>query len=113
MGHQAHERGGVWGTHAPCAQGGSPRGNHGFPRARNGRFPTLSGRRELVGEMRFLPRTRADGERSACEHLGEVLVASPGEPYEHELGVDIECAGEGMRGLERRDDALRLREVTE
>ena len=47
------------------------------------------------------------------QHLGEVLVAAAAEPDEDQLGVEVACAGERVRRLERGEDALRPGEILE
>ena len=58
-------REGCRGTQAPCAQGGGPRGNDGFRRARNGRFPAFSGRRGHTGDNIGFLRDREPKASSA------------------------------------------------
>ena len=49
--------------------------------------------------------------RQRVEHLGEILVAASRQPDENRLGIEVERAGERVRRLERRQDALRGREA--
>src|SRR4051812_12821134 len=44
------------------------------------------------------------------DDLAEVLVAPPGEADDHQLGIEVERAGERVGALERRDDPLGSRE---
>src|SRR5919198_267702 len=51
--------------------------------------------------------------RSLGQDFGEVLVASARQAHEDKVLVELAGAGEGVGGLERRDDSLEPRQVAE
>ncbi len=71
--------------------------------------------RERAGDALDARSLAARCSRPAlAEHLGEVLVAAPGQAHEVELAVALgEHPGQRVRGLERRDDALEARQLAE